>query len=240
MTGREESVTFSLKELKELEDDRIEREEKERADAERARLEAERRSEEERHERMRAEERRQEEERRRELEALAHREALQKAVVEQARVEVEIRARAEERERERRHEIELAKLRSTPPPSRSLAFLGATFVGAATALLVCGATYFGALRPSAERRIVELERAVVAADARGDSLAKRGEEQRKLIASLEEQLAAKPQAAPAVTPPKTPVKGPPTSVPKTPIRTTPQAPLPPDCDKDPMCFGLPR
>src|SRR5687767_15273928 len=101
MTGRrDESVSFSLRELQELEQDRIAREKREtverhaalaREREDRARREAMERAERERHE-----EEKREAERRRELEDLARREAMQKAIVEQARVEVEARTRAEE------------------------------------------------------------------------------------------------------------------------------------------------
>ena len=105
-TGRrEESVQFSLKELLKLEDERLAEQTRERqardAAAARERDESERRKRAELEEKVRTETEARERQRHAELDDLARREAMQKAVVEQSRLEVEVRARAEERERER-------------------------------------------------------------------------------------------------------------------------------------------
>ncbi len=165
-TRRDESVSFSLRELKKLEDERIEREERARADeAERitrARADADARAREAR-ERAEAEER---EARRRDL---AEREALQRAALEQTRLEVEVRARADERERERRHEIELARARASTGSSGFGigAMAGSTLVGAVLAGFAAFAVHMTVTVPAAERRMAESERALAAEKQHG-------------------------------------------------------------------------
>ena len=96
---KESSVLFSLKELMNLEEDRIKQEEEtKRAQAEaaeRSRLDAERRAREEEEARIRAEENRRRTEEARSREENARLEALRLAEVEKARVEAEQRARME-------------------------------------------------------------------------------------------------------------------------------------------------
>ena len=111
---KESSVLFSLKELMNLEEDRIRQEELEKQRAEQAavqaRLDAERRAREEEEARMRAadEERRAQEQRQREeatrLEAIRHGE------IEKARLEAENAARMEQLRRQQEHDLHLASL----------------------------------------------------------------------------------------------------------------------------------
>ena len=108
MTGsperRDESVTFSLKELMKLEDERICQERQAREARElavkSAREDAERREREELAAKDRAAEEERERARFREMEEEARREAMQRAAIEQARITVEARTRAEESDRE--------------------------------------------------------------------------------------------------------------------------------------------
>ena len=104
---KESSVLFSLKELMNLEEDRIKTEEADRAAqaaaAERARQDAERQAREAEQARIRAEEERRRAEEQRSREEAARLEAIRVAEIEKARVEAEQRARLEAgRERTRR------------------------------------------------------------------------------------------------------------------------------------------
>src|SRR5262245_46952258 len=104
MTGKEESVTFSLKELAKLEDERIDQENRMREAREKAavaaREDATRKEREELEARERAAADERERARFREMEEEAKREAMSRAAVEQARITVEARTRSEEAERE--------------------------------------------------------------------------------------------------------------------------------------------
>jgi colicin import membrane protein len=96
---KESSVLFSLKELMNLEEDRIKSEEAEKAAsaaaAEQARLEAERRAREDEEARIRAEEERRRQEELRAREETAKLEAIRHAEVEKARLDAEQKARME-------------------------------------------------------------------------------------------------------------------------------------------------
>ncbi len=241
----DESVTFSLRELLKQEDERVERErraeEEARAAAAKARLDAERRAQEEA-ERAAAEAR--EAARRTELEELARREALQRAAMEQARLEVEVRARADERERERRHEIELARVRAAT--QKDGFGLGALAASAAFGLALAGLTAFGVhlavTAPAADRRVAEVERALTTEHAKTVSLEAELDREKKRRAELDGRVAdlgAQLEAA-AKKPCTTAVgasKGPqrPTTSSKRPEPTS--GPCQPG---DPMCFAIPR
>jgi colicin import membrane protein len=191
---RDESVQFSLKELLKLEDQRLEEQARERdardAAAVRVREETERRRHAEAEAKARAEEETRERQRRTELEELARREAMQKAIVEQARLEVEARTRAEERERERRHEIEIERLRSTSKKGSSLgALIAASALGGGVMLVVALGIHLGVHQPTSERRIVELQQSVAAAEGRSVDLARRLDEQTRIASDRERQLA---------------------------------------------------
>jgi colicin import membrane protein len=218
MTGgperRDESVNFSLKELMKLEDERIsqERQAREARDlaAKVARDEAERREREELAARERADDEERERARFREMEEEARREAMQRAAVEQARITVEARTRAEESDRERRHEIELQRMRAEtvkkPGPG---GYIASSLGGAAVALAVCLVMYFGVSKPTSDKRIAELDRAVAGAEGRESELGRRVDEQKARIGQLEksltdmqEELGKRPVVA--ATPPRTP------------------------------------
>ena len=199
MTGgperRDESVTFSLKELMKLEDERVDQEKQAREQrelsAKTAREEAARRErvELEAKERAAAEER--ERARLRELEEEARRDAIQRATIEQARITVEARTRAEESERERRHELELQRMRAEtvkkPGPG---GFIGCGLGGAAFALAVCLVLHFAVSKPASDKRVAELDRAYAGADGRAGELDRRVEEQKSQLGELKESLAA--------------------------------------------------
>lgn len=197
MTGgperRDESVTFSLKELMKLEDQRVDeekqaREARERA-AQMAREEQARRERAELEARERAEADERERARHREMEEEARREAIQRAAVEQARITVEARTRAEESERERRHELELQRMRAEAVKKPGLgAWIGCALGGSAVALAVCLVMFFGVSKPASDRRIAELDRSNASADARADQLGRRVDEQKARIGELEKSL----------------------------------------------------
>ncbi len=111
---KESSVLFSLKELMNLEEDRIKQEEDQKRrveeEAARVRAESERRTREEEEARMRAadEKRRVEEQRTREDSARV--EAIRQGEVEKARLDAENRARMEQMHKQQEHEKELARL----------------------------------------------------------------------------------------------------------------------------------
>jgi colicin import membrane protein len=108
---KESSVLFSLKELMNLEEDRIKKEDddrKRREDAENAaRADAERRAREEEERRLRAEEERKRGDEARMREEAARLEAIRHGEVEKARVEAEGVARMEALRRQQEHEKEL-------------------------------------------------------------------------------------------------------------------------------------
>jgi len=114
---KESSVLFSLKELMNLEEDRIKKEEddkKKREEAElAAKLDAERKAREEEERRLRAEDDRRRGEEQRSREEAARLEAIRHGEVEKARVEAEGVARMEAMRRQQEHEKELHHMKST-------------------------------------------------------------------------------------------------------------------------------
>lgn len=245
MTGasgrRDESVTFSLRELQELEQERIAREKREaeerEAAAARAREESARREAEAIAARERAEAEAREAERRRELEELARREAMQKALVEQARIEVEARTRAEEADRERRHERELAALRASQAKQGPGGFVASAIGGAVVALLAASVVYFAALKPNVDRQIAELGDQSSRADSRSAELERRADSLQAALDGAQRELKElrerpAPVAAPAPKGPTATGTGP-----RTPRATQAAPPLPPTvCLKgDPLC-----
>lgn len=108
---KESSVLFSLKELMNLEEDRIKKEDDDRKRQEeaenQARAEAERRAREEEERRLRAEDERKRSEEARAREEAARLEAIRHGEVEKARVEAEGVARMEALRRQQEHEKEL-------------------------------------------------------------------------------------------------------------------------------------
>ncbi len=242
MTGgpirREQSDRFSLKELMKLEDERVQEQKRDRslreqaAVRERAEVERRRREDAEAGERLAAETR--ERERRAELDGIARREAIQKAVVEQTRLEVEVRARAEERELERKHELELSRLRVEAAKKGQLGSLaGATLLGGGVMLFVAIGVHLGVVKPAVDRRVAELQVNVVAESTRADELV------RELTERLEKTLGSQAQAIEQLKSkiPKQP------SAPATTRKTDPPPPPPPPVrclPGDPLCPTIPR
>ena len=254
-TGRrdqpDDSVQFSLKELLELEDERLEEQARAKQAREatlaREREEARRREQLEAEAKARTEAETRERRRQTELEELARREAIQKAIVEQSRLEVEVRARADERERERRHEIEIERLRSEGKKGQSLgSLIGAAAMGGGIMLVVGLAIQLGVIKPSADRRTAELELSVVTSRERAGELGRQLDEQRRVLSERDRQLAdaraqldALATKIPSAT--TTPSRG--RAIAAPPRQGSPasarQGASQPDClAGDPMCFSL--
>jgi colicin import membrane protein len=242
--SRDESVTFSLRELRELEEDRLAREararEEDAARVEAARRETERRSREE------AETAAAAREAARRDEAAKH-EALQRAALEQTRLEVDVRAREGERERERRHEVEIARLRAeTQKPGFGLAALGgAALVGGVTAGFAAFAVHMALVAPAAERRIGSVERDLATERRRAAVAQDDLERERRRATELERESAKLRSDLEAARKPGSPAQAgghgggsaTPTHGP-----ATKRGPESEKCvdPHDPMCFAIPR
>ena len=190
---RDESVQFSLKELLKLEDERQEEQSRERQAHEarmaKQREEDERRRREEAAARERAELEAFERHQREELDQVARREAMQKALVEQSRLEVEIRARAEEREAERRHELELQRLRLEGKKGQLSSLIPSTLLGAGIMLATALGLHFGTIKPSHDRHVAELEQSIATAESRTTDLNHQADDQKRTIEGLERKVA---------------------------------------------------
>src|SRR5262249_35025987 len=125
-----------------------------------------------------------------ELDELARREAMQKAIVEQARLAVDVKARAEERELERRHELELQRLRGESAKGRVLPLGGACLLGGTVMLVVALGIHLGVLKPAETRLLAAQEERVAAAESRAEAEGRRADEQRKLASALDQRLHA--------------------------------------------------
>lgn len=130
---KESSVLFSLKELMNLEEDRIKKEDDDRRRQEaaetQARLEAERRAREEEERRLRTEDERKRGDEARMREEKARLEAIRHGEVEKARVEAENVARMEAQRRQQEHEKELHVLSQDKHKKRlTYVALGSGFV----------------------------------------------------------------------------------------------------------------
>ena len=138
---QESSVLFSLKELMNIEEDRIKTEEQDRVEqarqAEQERLEAEQRARQAEEARIREEQQRRAEEERRGREEAARLEAIQRAELEKARAEAEHRARLEAMTQQQSHERQLVALKEDKHKKnlRNLLFGGvaAVLIGGGTA-----------------------------------------------------------------------------------------------------------
>jgi colicin import membrane protein len=147
---KESSVLFSLKELMNLEEDRIKQEEdqKRRAEEEAARVraEAERRVREEEEARIRADEDRRRAEESRVREESARLEAIRHAEVEKARVEAENQARIEQLRHQQEHERELSKLKHDKSKKRLVLIASGIGVTAVAGLIIAGVVISNSLK----------------------------------------------------------------------------------------------
>jgi len=179
---KESSVLFSLQELMNLEQDRIQSEEAEKAQkiqaAETARIEAERSARDAEEQRIRAEAERRRLDEQRSREEAAKLEAIRVAEVEKARVEAEQRARLEAMAAQQHHERSMAAIQTDASKKklRNMLIGGVVFV----VLAGSGLGYF--VYTSAEEN-----RARIAAQ-QADS-ARLEEEKKKLESQMREQTA---------------------------------------------------
>jgi hypothetical protein len=249
MTGgpvgrRDESVTFSLRELQDLEEERITREKRDAREREIAAAQAKeddaRREAETLLAKERAQAAAQEEQRRRDNEELARREAMQKAIVEQARLEVDAKTRAQERERERQHELELARLRAQQGATKPGAIIGAGLGSALFVLAGAFAIHLAVLKPSSEARVAALTDMATRAEARATEAERRSDEQKKQIATLSEDLRQAREVKPTESPKPPAIKGGSAGHGPTPRPTARPKDTPPCLDPhDPMCPHIP-
>lgn len=188
---KESSVLFSLKELMNLEEDRIRQEEMEKRRQEeaavQARLDAERRAREEEEARMRSadEERRMQESRQRE--EAARLEAIRHAEIEKARLEAENAARMEQIRRQQEHERQLASLNQDQGKKKLL------YIAVGSGVFLLLALIFGglAIKSSLDRQKA-LEAQLGALSGESEELKKKlssatGEEREELLRQLQEK-----------------------------------------------------
>src|SRR5260370_11352268 len=178
---KESSVLFSLKELMNLEEDRIRQEDDEkrkRAEAEvQARQEAERRAREQEQARLHAEEERRRTDEQRKKEEAARVEAIRHAEVEKARVEAEQRAKLQVMSQQQAHQLQLSTLQHDEH-KKKLQRMVTFSVGGGAILLIGGLfLYFGKIKPDNDAREATARAALV----------QQAEESRKLQAQLSEQ-----------------------------------------------------
>jgi colicin import membrane protein len=153
---KESSVLFSLKELMNLEEDRIKQEDddkKKRAESDaRARAEAERRSRDQEQARVTAEEERRRSDEQRKKEEAVRLDAIRQGEIEKARMEAEQRARMEAMSKQQEHERHITTLKSDEHKKKLQRNL--MFAVSGGAILVIGGLglYLGKIRPEAEAR----------------------------------------------------------------------------------------
>ena len=177
---KESSVLFSLKELMNLEEDRIRGEEAEKAAstaaAEKARGDAERAARDAEEARIRAEEERRRMDELRSREEAARHEAIRQAEIEKARADAENKARLEAMNAQQQHERNLAAINQDESKKKLRNLLVG---GGVAAALILGVTGFMFYKSSQETQAREQAQA---AKARQDE-----DDLRKLKATLEEQ-----------------------------------------------------
>ncbi len=178
---KESSVLFSLKELMNLEEDRIRQEEDQKRrveeDAARARAETERRAREEEEARIRAAEEKRRGEEQRSREEAARLEAIRHAEVEKARLDSENQARIEQMRHQQEHERQLAMVTHDKSKKRLVLIasgIGVAFLGA----LIGG----GVLYSNAQKKQQELQ-------AQLTDLTSKQEENDRKMKDLQGQLA---------------------------------------------------
>jgi colicin import membrane protein len=190
---KESSVLFSLKELMNLEEDRIRQEEssrKAKQEAElQARLEIERRAREDEESRIRAEDERRRSEEQRTREDAARLEAIHQGEVEKARLDAENAARLEQMRHQQEHERQLHALSQDKHKKRlTMAAVGVSL------LLVVGAiggvTAYTSARDKAAAAAAEQARANQELQAQLASLTKQADDEKANMDNLNAQLGA--------------------------------------------------
>jgi colicin import membrane protein len=245
---KESSVLFSLKELMNIEEDRIKGEEADKAAranaAERSRADAERAAREAEEARIRAEEERRRQEEQRAREEAARLAAIQVAEVERARLEAEQKARLEAMNAQQAHERSLAALHQ----DKSKKNLRNMLIGGTAFVLIGGglAGYFAydshqkqqaaIAAQEQQRQILEEEKKKLEEQARqgqeniaklNDALANAKDDAQRL--ALQKQLADEQARQDALKKPGSgaarPTQGGPSGAPKAPCNCAPGDPL---------------
>ncbi|APR77650.1 Hypothetical protein A7982_02997 [Minicystis rosea] len=190
---KESSVLFSLKELMNLEEDRIKNEEAEKAAtvaaAEKARQDAERAARDAEEARMRAEAERRRQDEARAREEAARLDAIRHAEVEKARLEAEQKARLEAMASQQAHEANLAKLQHDEGKKK----LRNTLIGGAIAVVVIGgAAGFFAFKnhEESQRQLAAVEAAKKDAEDKAKKREAELKEQQAKVDGLLAQLAS--------------------------------------------------
>jgi colicin import membrane protein len=171
---KESSVLFSLKELMNLEEDRIKQEDEEkkkRAEADmRSRQDSEKRAREEEEMRLKGEEERRRLEEQRKKEEAARVEGARAAEIEKARIEAEQRARMESLTQQQEHERQLSALQHDSH-KKKLERRVSVIAGSLVAVLaIFLGVYFGKIKPEQERK--EREAAAAIAQQQEDAARK--------------------------------------------------------------------
>jgi colicin import membrane protein len=195
---KESSVLFSLKELMNLEEDRIRSEEAQKAAAvaaaEKARLEAERVAREAEEARIRAEEDRRRTEEQRSREEAARLEAIRHAELEKARLETEQQARLAAMAAQQQHERSLAELHHDESKKK----LRKTLIGVVAGVLVIGTiSIYAAVKSSQEseaRLAAEAAEKSRLAEANKQLAAQQKDSEAKVAALLQQLSSAKDEA----------------------------------------------
>jgi colicin import membrane protein len=224
---KESSVLFSLKELMNLEEDRIKKEDDDRKRTEEAenaaRADAERRAREEEERRLRAEEDRKRGDEARMREEAARLEAIRHGEVEKARVEAEGAARMEALRRQQEHEKELHGLSQDKHKKRlTYIALGSGFV--LVAALVGGGIFIKGQLDKTKALEAQLNNLNADRDEIQRKLngATNDEERARIQAELDaknaeiENMKKNPTAGPAPKPVVKPIVGPAVTTPKKP------------------------
>lgn len=189
---KDSSVLFSLKELMNLEEDRIRREEEDKrrkADmAERARLDAEHKAREDEERRIQAEENRRRQEEQRQREETARLEAIRQAEVEKARLEAENAARMEALRQQQEHERHIAAL-AQDKGKKNLKLAAGGFAAFFVIAVVGGGIAYKNQLDEKARIEAQHEQEIQEQQGRMAELQRRIEEQTNAISAAERQLA---------------------------------------------------
>jgi colicin import membrane protein len=180
---KESSVLFSLKELMNLEEDRIKQEDddkRRRVEAEvQAKADAERRARENEAARLQAEEDRRRDEEQRKKEEATRLDAIRHGEIEKARVEAEQRARMEAMTKQQEHERHLTSLQHDEHKKKLQRMVTFSVGGALILLVGFLGVYFGKIKPEADARDAAARAAIM----------QQAEESKRLQRQLEEQTA---------------------------------------------------
>ena len=189
---QESSVLFSLKELMNLEEDRIKQEDQERqrqADEERRRAEVEaqrRRDEEEA--RLRGEEERRRLEEQRQREEATRLDAIRHAEIEARRIEAERAAQLEAMSKQQEHARQLAMIEQDEHKKKLRNMVIGISVGAVVLLGGGLGLYFGKIKPEAEAKQAALEQQKRQAEEEAAAAATKAEEAQAKVNELVGQL----------------------------------------------------